>query len=79
MPWGDLSAIKINPNESNDGPILWCRPGEQLVPTVDSRSPLKRKRFFFPIFFLVVTYFCIPFSQNWNKRAKKSSVLTTFI
>lgn len=44
MPWGELSAIKINPNESNDGPILWCRPGEQLVPTVDSRSPLKRKR-----------------------------------
>lgn len=44
MPWGALSAIQISPNESNDGPILWCRPGEQLVPTADCRSPVKRKR-----------------------------------
>lgn len=45
MPWGPLSIVHMNPQESNDGPILWVRPGEQLVPTADlSKSPCKRKR-----------------------------------
>lgn len=44
MPWGALSVIHMNRTESNDGPILWCRPGEQLVPTAEAKSPLKRKR-----------------------------------
>ncbi|KAK9889882.1 hypothetical protein WA026_008683 [Henosepilachna vigintioctopunctata] len=45
MPWGNLSSCnKMLPRESNDGPIVWCRPGEQLVPTVDSKTPVKRKR-----------------------------------
>lgn len=46
MPWGSLSAVKMeNPRESNDGPILWIRPGEQLVPTADMKgSPCKRRR-----------------------------------
>ena len=47
MPWGPLSVVKMEtPLESNDGPILWIRPGEQLVPTADmpSKSPFKRKR-----------------------------------
>ncbi|KAK9758786.1 hypothetical protein QE152_g370 [Popillia japonica] len=44
MPWGSLSVVQMKRTESNDGPILWCRPGEQLVPTADSRSPIKRKR-----------------------------------
>ncbi|XP_017774214.1 PREDICTED: round spermatid basic protein 1-like [Nicrophorus vespilloides] len=44
MPWGELSVVHMKREESNDGPILWCRPGEQLVPTVDGRSPLKRRR-----------------------------------
>ncbi|XP_045482904.1 lysine-specific demethylase RSBN1L [Harmonia axyridis] len=45
MPWGNLSSCKkMLPSESNDGPIVWCRPGEQLVPTVDSKTPVKRKR-----------------------------------
>lgn len=44
MPWGALSLIHMKRQESNDGPILWCRPGEQLVPTVDSKSPFKRRR-----------------------------------
>ncbi len=42
MPWGDMSASKMNtPQESNDGPILWIRPGEQLIPTAElgSRTP----------------------------------------
>ncbi|XP_076634334.1 uncharacterized protein LOC143348220 isoform X1 [Colletes latitarsis] len=46
MPWGPLSVVKMDtPQESNDGPILWIRPGEQLVPTADiNKSPYKRRR-----------------------------------
>ncbi|CAH1979312.1 unnamed protein product [Acanthoscelides obtectus] len=45
MPWGALSICdQMKPTDSNDGPIIWCRPGEQLVPTADSRTPNKRKR-----------------------------------
>lgn len=46
MPWGPLSAVTMeSPQESNDGPILWIRPGEQLVPTADiNKSPCKRRR-----------------------------------
>ncbi|XP_014245007.1 round spermatid basic protein 1-like protein isoform X2 [Cimex lectularius] len=45
MPWGPLSVAQMaTPEESNDGPILWIRPGEQLVPTADFKSPFKRRR-----------------------------------
>lgn len=46
MPWGIRSAVpKMPRNRSNDGPILWARPGEQTVPTADMpKSPFKRKR-----------------------------------
>lgn len=46
MPWGPLSVVNMDtPQESNDGPILWIRPGEQLVPTADiNKSPYKRRR-----------------------------------
>ncbi|CAL4141488.1 unnamed protein product, partial [Meganyctiphanes norvegica] len=45
MPWGPMSAINISPEQSNDGPILWIRPGEQLIPTAElGKSPAKRKR-----------------------------------
>ena len=46
MPWGTLSTLDDMPRDhSNDGPILWNRPGEQLVLPVDSsKSPFKRKR-----------------------------------
>ncbi|KAF5300379.1 hypothetical protein FQR65_LT01000 [Abscondita terminalis] len=45
MPWGFLSVVHMRRQDSNDGPILWCRPGEQLVPTAEcGKSPLKRKR-----------------------------------
>lgn len=42
-PWGEMSSLKMNsPQESNDGPIFWIRPGEQLIPTAnDSKSPNK--------------------------------------
>ena len=42
MPWGHLSAVRMaSPEESNDGPILWIRPGEQLIPTAElgSKTP----------------------------------------
>ncbi|KAK0399210.1 hypothetical protein QR680_002942 [Steinernema hermaphroditum] len=43
MPWGPLSDGTLDdPSESDDGPIFWCRPGEQLVPT-DGNDSKKRK------------------------------------
>ena len=47
MPWGSLSLLagKISRQESNDGPILWSRPGEQMVPTADMpKSPFKQRK-----------------------------------
>jgi len=46
MPWGERTIIPDNPrNRSNDGPILWIRPGEQSIPTMEmGKSPLKRRR-----------------------------------
>ncbi|KAK6995189.1 hypothetical protein BgiMline_011851 [Biomphalaria glabrata] len=45
-PWGRLSKVKMaSRKESDDGPILWTRPGEQMIPPAEmSKSPLKRKR-----------------------------------
>ena len=34
MPWGDWSVNeKMSPLNSDDGPIIWARPGEQMIPT----------------------------------------------
>jgi hypothetical protein len=34
MPWGEWSAVDISsPADSDDGPIFWIRPGEQLIRT----------------------------------------------
>ena len=46
LPWGSLSALSLNSrSQSDDGPILWVRPGEQLVPTADqSRQSTPRKK-----------------------------------
>ncbi|XP_037957135.1 uncharacterized protein LOC119687052 [Teleopsis dalmanni] len=46
MPWGPFSILQSDPRLSNDGPILWIRAGEQLVPTAElnSKTPLKRQR-----------------------------------
>lgn len=42
-PWGELSTLKMSsPQESNDGPIFWIRPGEQLIPTADYKSPYSK-------------------------------------
>lgn len=41
-PWGEMSSLSMKtPQESNDGPIFWIRPGEQLIPTADYKSPFK--------------------------------------
>ncbi|KAM3171963.1 hypothetical protein ACTXT7_015518 [Hymenolepis weldensis] len=33
LPWGKLSSLSsMDPKQSNDGPILWVRPGEQALP-----------------------------------------------
>ncbi|KAG4072455.1 hypothetical protein HA402_004387 [Bradysia odoriphaga] len=45
MPWGQMSIVQMDPRLSNDGPILWVRPGEQLVPTAEiTKTPMKRQR-----------------------------------
>ncbi|KAM9752134.1 lysine-specific demethylase 9 [Menidia menidia] len=46
LPWGSLSSLKLDcRSQSDDGPILWVRPGEQMVPTADMpKSPFKRRR-----------------------------------
>ncbi|XP_047431593.1 lysine-specific demethylase RSBN1L-like [Mugil cephalus] len=46
LPWGTFSSLKqMSPTESDDGPIMWVRPGEQMIPVADiPKSPFKRKR-----------------------------------
>nr|XP_002128656.1 round spermatid basic protein 1-like [Ciona intestinalis] len=47
-PWGAMSCVDLECRSlSNDGPILWIRPGEQMVPAADLKgigSPAKRRR-----------------------------------
>lgn len=46
LPWGTFSSLRlVSPTESDDGPIMWVRPGEQMIPVADvPKSPFKRKR-----------------------------------
>ncbi|XP_056443539.1 lysine-specific demethylase RSBN1L-like [Gadus chalcogrammus] len=46
LPWGSLSALRrMEPTDSDDGPIMWVRPGEQMIPVADiPKSPYKRRR-----------------------------------
>ncbi|XP_026182376.2 lysine-specific demethylase RSBN1L-like [Mastacembelus armatus] len=46
LPWGTFSSLRLmSPTESDDGPIMWVRPGEQTIPVADvPKSPFKRKR-----------------------------------
>ncbi|AWP10159.1 putative round spermatid basic protein 1-like [Scophthalmus maximus] len=46
LPWGSLSGLRLDcRSQSDDGPIMWVRPGEQMVPTADvPKSPFKRRR-----------------------------------
>lgn len=39
LPWGDLSShSSSHPTSSDDGPILWVRPGEQIDPCRDKNE-----------------------------------------
>ncbi|XP_047245818.1 lysine-specific demethylase RSBN1L-like [Girardinichthys multiradiatus] len=46
LPWGTFSSLtSMSPTKSDDGPIMWVRPGEQMIPVADiPKSPFKRKR-----------------------------------
>ncbi|XP_039647819.1 lysine-specific demethylase RSBN1L-like [Perca fluviatilis] len=46
LPWGTFSSLRrMDPRESDDGPIMWVRPGEQMIPVADiPKSPFKRRR-----------------------------------
>ncbi|XP_075709958.1 lysine-specific demethylase 9 [Rhinoderma darwinii] len=46
LPWGTMSTLKLQSrSQSDDGPIMWVRPGEQMIPTADMpKSPFKRRR-----------------------------------
>ncbi|OCT87265.1 lysine-specific demethylase RSBN1L [Xenopus laevis] len=46
LPWGTFSSLQLKTRkESDDGPIMWVRPGEQMIPVADMpKSPFKRKR-----------------------------------
>ncbi|KAJ0012403.1 hypothetical protein NQD34_016737 [Periophthalmus magnuspinnatus] len=46
VPWGSFSSLSsMEPRDSDDGPIMWVRPGEQMIPLADiPKSPFKRKR-----------------------------------
>ncbi|ODM99739.1 Round spermatid basic protein 1-like protein [Orchesella cincta] len=44
MPWGQFSIYPgDDPQNSNDGPILWIRPGEQLIPTERDATGKRRR------------------------------------
>ncbi|KAA3680380.1 lysine-specific demethylase 9 [Paragonimus westermani] len=43
-PWGKLSSLSgMDPHKSDDGPIIWVRPGEQAVPVCPMTAKDKRK------------------------------------
>ncbi|XP_063304229.1 lysine-specific demethylase RSBN1L isoform X2 [Pelobates fuscus] len=46
LPWGTQSSLQLKTRkDSDDGPIMWVRPGEQMIPVADMpKSPFKRKR-----------------------------------
>lgn len=45
MPWGKMAiTCDEDPTDSDDGPIFWTRPGEQLIPTDELKDDFKGKR-----------------------------------
>lgn len=46
LPWGSMSILDgFDRGKSNDGPIMWVRPGEQMVPSVEMpKSPNGKRR-----------------------------------
>ena len=45
MPWGALSSLDLPSRQlSDDGPILWVRPGEQMITSGESISNTPKKK-----------------------------------
>ena len=45
MPWGDFSINEnTSPTKSDDGPIIWARPGEQYIPPTSLTSKESKER-----------------------------------
>lgn len=46
MPWGKMSSMQQmnSVTESDDGPIFWVRPGEQLIPTACLAQSTKKPK-----------------------------------
>lgn len=55
LPWGELSILYgYDRKKSNDGPILWVRPGEQMVPSVEMpKSPNGKRRKLVHLIFII--------------------------
>ncbi|KAB1274869.1 Lysine-specific demethylase 9 [Camelus dromedarius] len=67
LPWGTLSSLRLQcRSQSDDGPIMWVRPGEQMIPTADMpKSPFKRRRFLQDFFALLLLMLCpLPLLHN---------------
>uniref|UniRef100_A0A0R3S6C2 Round spermatid basic protein 1-like protein n=1 Tax=Elaeophora elaphi TaxID=1147741 RepID=A0A0R3S6C2_9BILA len=44
MPWGEWSGADLeSPSDSDDGPIFWVRPGEQMIRTDEMKEDLSSK------------------------------------
>uniref|UniRef100_F1KSE3 Round spermatid basic protein 1-like protein n=1 Tax=Ascaris suum TaxID=6253 RepID=F1KSE3_ASCSU len=45
MPWGEYSCAEMDsPADSDDGPIFWVRPGEQLIRADEPKDDKSRRR-----------------------------------
>eukprot|EP01135_Chromosphaera_perkinsii_P006288 Nk52_evm17s485 gene=Nk52_evmTU17s485 len=45
LPWGTFSSVHgMHPRDSDDGPILWCRPGEQVLNLADTGIVLNNQK-----------------------------------
>ena len=45
LPWGEMSSLALpDRTKSDDGPIMWVRPGEQMVPTGEVSGGTPRKK-----------------------------------
>ncbi|PAV63549.1 hypothetical protein WR25_20826 [Diploscapter pachys] len=43
MPWGEWSVMDMDASDSDDGPIYWVRPGEQLIRTDELKEDKKKR------------------------------------
>ena len=44
-PWGPLCSLNLTDRQlSDDGPILWVRPGEQMIASGESLTNTPRKK-----------------------------------